>query len=36
MHPATALQAFAGSQDEPAKLAQEALAEYRTGRTNPF
>ena len=29
-------QAFAASQDELAKLAQEALAEYRAGRTEPF
>lgn len=28
--------AFAASQDELAKLAQEALAEYRAGRTEPF
>lgn len=28
--------AFASSQDELAKLAQEALAEYRAGRTEPF
>lgn len=28
--------AFAASQDELAKLAQEALAEYRAERTQPF
>jgi hypothetical protein len=28
--------AFASSQDELAKLAQEALADYRAGRTQPF
>ena len=28
--------AFAGSQDELARLAQEALADYRVGRTEPF
>lgn len=28
--------AFASSQDELAKLAQEALAEYRAGRTERF
>lgn len=28
--------AFTASQDELAKLAQEALAEYRAGRTEPF
>jgi len=28
--------AFAASQDELARLAQEALAEYRAGRTEPF
>ena len=28
--------AFASSQDELAELAQEALADYRAGRTQPF
>jgi hypothetical protein len=27
---------FAGSQDQLAKLAQEALAEYKAGRTKPL